>query len=161
MEKKKISEKTAYCRMARICSMKECCEQDIRIKIRRYNIEEDEAEDRIIALLKKGKYIDDKRFIESFVHDKFRFNKWGKAKIEAALWNKHISAELIKSAFDDIPNDKWSQSLMPLLTNKLKSISSQSEMETKTKLLRFAAGRGYGYEESLKCIEELMRNMKK
>ncbi|MFA6702341.1 MAG: regulatory protein RecX [Dysgonamonadaceae bacterium] len=159
--KSAISEKTAYSRMARICSMKECCEFDIRIKIRRYNLEEVGAEDRIIALLKKGKYIDDQRYVDSFVHDKFQFNKWGKSKIEAALWEKHIPAELIKTAFSEIPKDKWLQSLMLQLENKYKSISFQSEIEAKTKLLRYAAGRGYGYEESLRCIEELLRKKNK
>jgi regulatory protein len=156
MEKKTISEKTVLSRMAHNCSMKEYCEQDIRLKIRRYNLEDELAEDRIITSLIKGRYIDNKRFVESYLHDKFHFNKWGKAKIEAALRNKRIPQELINDAFSKISKDKWQQTLLPLLENKFKSISFQSEMEAKTKLLRFAAGRGFGYDESLKCIDELL-----
>ena len=40
--------------------------------------------------LELEKYLDNLRFAISFVHDKFRFNKWGKIKLAYALRQKQV-----------------------------------------------------------------------
>ena len=39
-------------------------------------------------------YVDDSRYTESFVHDKIRYNKWGRRKIEQALWMKKVDSAI-------------------------------------------------------------------
>ena len=58
-------------------------------KLRKWGIATD-AQERIIDKLIDYKYIDDERFTRSFVRDKIVFNKWGRRKIEQALWQKRI-----------------------------------------------------------------------
>ena len=69
---------------------------------------------------------------------------------------KGISKEIIASALEDIDLEKAGQRLEKLLSNKFKTL--QGDPQWKMKLLRFALGRGYGYDEvnqALKNIESL------
>lgn len=152
--KKPISEKNAYQRMARICSIKECCSFDIRQKLQRLGLENDVV-DRIISLLLKQKYIDDARFSHSFINDKLRFSKWGKTKIEFALRQKQIPQEIINGAFEEFSNELLTQSLKPLLEKKLKSVKGKTEYEKRTKVIRFGLSRGFSMSDILKCLGKM------
>lgn len=152
--KKTTSEKAAYQRMARICSMKECCSYDIRQKLLRIG-QDDATADRIISLLQKQKYIDDSRFCHSFISDKLRFSKWGKVKIEFALRQKQIPQETIEVAFEEFSEELLTQSLKPLLEKKLKSVKGKSEYEKRTKVIRYALGRGFSMTDILNYLEQI------
>ncbi|MDO5665153.1 MAG: regulatory protein RecX [Bacteroidia bacterium] len=149
--KKPISEKIAYQRMARVCSMKECCSFDIRQKLQRMQLE-DEVINRIVLLLLKQKYIDDTRFSRSFINDKLRFSKWGKTKIEFALRQKQVPQEVIDEAFEEFSDELLTQSLKPLLEKKLKSVKGKTEYEKRTKVIRFGLSRGFAMHDILKCL---------
>lgn len=149
-----ITKDQVFSRMARICSQKECCVFDIRQKLVRLKFP-DEAIDEIINKLKKEKYIDENRFAKSFINDKLRFNKWGKAKIETALWQKRISGEIIENAFSEFPDSSMTDSLRPLLEKKWKTIKGKTDYEKSTKLIRFALGRGFAMKDILKCIKSM------
>ena len=43
------------------------------------------------------------------------------------------------------------ESLETLLRNKLKTIKSDSDKEKRSKLIRFAIGRGFAMDETLRC----------
>lgn len=150
-ERKPISEKNAYQRMARICSMKECCSFEIRQKLQRLSLEDDVI-NRIMALLHKQKYIDDTRFSHSFINDKLRFSKWGKTKIEFALRQKQIPQETINEAFEEFSDELLTQSLKPLLEKKLKSVKGKSEYDKRTKVIRFGLSRGFSMPDILTCL---------
>ena len=61
--------------MAAYCSSAERCEQDVRQKLVKAELEP-EAVSRIINRLRQEKFIDEARFARAFVSDKFRFNHW-------------------------------------------------------------------------------------
>ena len=142
----------AYNRMARVCSMKECCSFDIRQKLNRMQLDDD-AVNRVMSLLLKQKYIDDARFSHSFINDKLRFSKWGRTKIEFALRQKQIPQETINEAFEEFSDELLTQSLKPLLDKKLKSVTGKSEYEKRTKVIRFGLSRGFSMSDILKCLE--------
>lgn len=153
-ERKLVSEKTAYQRMARLCSMKECCSFDIRQKLQRMQLADDAA-NKIVTLLLKQKYIDDSRFTRSFISDKLRFSKWGKTKIVFTLRQKQIPQETIDQAFQMFPDEVLLQSLKPLLEKKLKSVKGKSGYEKRTKVIRFALSRGFSMPDILECLGEM------
>ncbi len=153
-ERKPVSEKAAYLRMARLCSMKECCSFDIRRKLQRMQFADD-AVDNIMSLLLKQKYIDDSRFTRSFISDKLRFGKWGKAKIVFTLRQKQIPQETIDQAFEAFSDEVLLQPLKPLLEKKLKSVKGKTEHERRTKAIRFALGRGFTMMDILECLGEM------
>ena len=154
VERKPVSEKTAYQLMARLCSMKECCSFDIRQKLLRMQLA-DNAVNNIMSLLLKQKYIDDSRYTRSFISDKLRFSKWGKTKIVFTLRQKQISQETIDQALEAFSDEVLLQSLKPLLEKKLKSVKGKSEYEKRTKVIRFALGRGFSMPDILEYLGKM------
>ena len=152
--RKPISEKNAYNRMARACSMRECCSHDMAQKLRRMQLEDDVVKS-ILFRLQKEKYVDDARFTRSFINDKLRFAKWGKTKIEFALRLKQIPPETIGEAFEEFSGELLTESLKPLLEKKLKSTKGASEYEKRTKVIRFGLSRGFAMSDILKCLDKM------
>ena len=149
-----ISEAKALSRMAHQCARKECCVFDIKTKLLRYNLDADVIE-RIIAELKKEKYIDELRFTRSFINDKIRFNKWGKVKIEFALRQKRIPENIVSEAFLDYSENQLNDSLPDLLQAKWKTIKGNTEYEKQNKLIRFALSRGFEMNNIRQCLKKL------
>lgn len=83
--KKAITEQEAYLQLAALCAQAEHCQQEMHDKMRRWELDEI-AQNRIIARLVKERYIDDERYARAFVKDKIRYNKWGRRKVQQALW---------------------------------------------------------------------------
>ncbi|MDD3624261.1 MAG: regulatory protein RecX [Proteiniphilum sp.] len=151
-QKRLITPEEAYSRITRICARKEYAPFDIRQKLLRMNLHPDAVE-RLLARLVQERYIDERRFAESYVRDKLRFNKWGKRKIELHLTQKSISAAVIRDAFAQFPDDQFSASLQSLLEKKRKSVTGRTAYERNGKLVRFALGRGFPMAEIIRCLK--------
>lgn len=149
-----ISVDKAYSRMARICSGREYCRLDIRKKLDRYNLDHFQI-DEIISRLEKDNFLDENRFVRSFINDKTNFGKWGRKKIEFALKQKNIPKEIIYEMFEEIPQPSMEEFLMPLLKKKYKSVKGNTEYDKRGKLIRFALGRGFSMDETIKCVEKI------
>ena len=72
---------------AGICSQKEYCTQEIREKLQKWELSENEIT-HILTSLRQHRFIDDRRFATFYARDKFRFNKWGRQKIAQMLRQK-------------------------------------------------------------------------
>ena len=151
---KSITEEKAYARMARVCSQKECAPSDILRKLLRLELSEEVAK-RVVDRLKRERYLDDKRFVRSYINDKLHFNKWGKRKIALFLKQKNFSQSLIDEVFAEFTDDSMNQSLRPLLEKKWKNVTAKSTYEKRTKLIRYALGRGFSMEAVLNCLREM------
>lgn len=151
---KTVSATQAYERMKRICARKECCAFDIRGKLSRWDLSEETVE-AIIRELTEKRFIDEERFIRSFINDKLRFNKWGRKKIEVALLQKRLPMEAIKKAFSEYSDEELSHSLPVLLKSKWAAVTGNSSFEKKSKLIRYALGRGFTMEEITDCLHEM------
>ena len=58
-------------------------------KMRKWGMAPD-AQARVMEYLTKNKFVDDERYARAFALDKIRYNKWGRRKVEQALWAKRI-----------------------------------------------------------------------
>lgn len=149
--KKEITEQEAYLQLAALCAQAEHCQQEMRDKMRRWEVDET-AQNRIVARLVKERYIDDERYARAFVKDKIRYNKWGRRKVQQALWLKHIDADIQQRVLDEIDEKEYLDVLRPLLKQKRKSIKAESDYELNQKLVRFALGRGFGFDIIRQCL---------
>ncbi len=152
--KKHLSAKEALVKAQNLCARQEKCRADIRKKLYDWNIQPDDIEN-IIDRLIADNFIDEIRYAEYFVRDKFRFNKWGRIKIEFTLKQKQIPSEIIRKALLEINETEYRNSLKSELIKKHKSIKDTEPYKIKEKLLRFAQSRGYELEISLNEIEKL------
>ena len=150
--KKDITEQEAYLQLAALCAQAEHCEQEMRDKMRRWELDA-AAQDRIITRLTTERYIDNERYARAFVKDKIRYNKWGRRKVQQALWQKHIDNDIQQRVLDEIDEKEYLDVLRPLLKQKRKSIKAQSDYELNQKLVRFALSRGFTFDIIRQCLD--------
>jgi regulatory protein len=153
---KQQSESELLHSMAAWCSLTERCMQDAQKKIAATGLHPD-AQERIIARLLKEKFIDENRFARSFVNDKLRFNKWGRIKITYELTKRGIAPAIRMEALACIDEQAYRNILLALLKAKQKTIKGAGERDMFTKLLRFAAGRGFESKEAVSCLRLLLK----
>lgn len=150
--KKEMTEQEAYLQLAAVCAQAEHCEHEMREKMRRWEISP-EAQNRVIARLQKERYIDEERYARAFVNDKIRYNKWGRRKVQQALWQKHISDDVQQIVLDEIDEKDYISVLRPLLQQKRKTTKAASDYELNQKLMRFALSRGFTFDIIRQCLD--------
>lgn len=148
---KQKTEQEAYLTLASLCANAEHCQWEMREKMRRWKLSE-EAQTRILNRLVSERYIDDVRFARAFVKDKVKYNKWGRRKVEQALWQKHIDEDIRQQVLDEIADEDYVLVLRPMLQQKRKSIKANSDYELNGKLIRFAVSRGFTMDIIKQCI---------
>ena len=149
--KKEMTEQEAYLQLAAICAQAEHCVQEMRDKMKRWEIDET-AQNRIIDRLTKERYIDNERYARAFVKDKILYNKWGRKKVQQALWMKRIDHDIQQRVLDEIDEKEYLDVLRPLLKQKRKSIKADSDYEMNQKLVRFALSRGFTFDIIRQCL---------
>jgi len=146
------TEQEAYLTLAALCARREHCQWEMLEKMRRWELD-DAAQSRVMARLAEERYVDDERYARAFVKDKVRYNKWGRRKVEQALWQKRIDDDIRERVLDEVDEEEYLNVLRPLLKQKRKSIKAENDYELKQKLVRFALGRGFTYDIIRQCID--------
>jgi regulatory protein len=149
---KEITEQEAYLRLTALCAQAEHCQHEMLEKMRRWEMS-DEAQARVMARLVKERYVDDERYARAFVRDKIRYNKWGRRKVEQALWQKRIDEVIRQQVLDEVDDEEYLSVLRPLLKQKRRSTKAASDYELNQKLVRFALGRGFTYDIIRQCLD--------
>ena len=149
---KQKTEQDAYLTLAALCAQGEHCQWEMTEKMRRWELD-DAAQARIMQRLIKERLVDDERYTRAFIKDKVRYNKWGRRKVEQALWQKHIAEDIRQRILDEIDDEEYLSVLRPLLKQKRKSIKAANDYELNQKLMRFAVGRGFTFDIIRQCID--------
>ena len=150
--KKDMTEQEAYLQLAALCAQAEHCQQEMRDKMRRWELDET-IQGRVLQRLIKERYVDDERYARAFVKDKIRYNKWGRRKVQQALWQKRIDADIQQRVLDEIDEKEYLDILRPLLRQKRKSVKAANDYELNQKLVRFALGRGFTFDIIRQCLD--------
>jgi len=139
----------------RWCSVSEHCKYDVHLWLLRHKTEHVEDEKIINYLVSKG-FLDEKRYADAFVHDKFVLNGWGCRKIIAALRAKEISEKTIEEAIQhNIDKTLYVKTLTRLLKKKKKSLKDDNIGAIKQKMLNFAISKGFEPELIHEIINQL------
>ena len=147
-----INETEAQKRMEAYCASAEHCRTEVTDKLLRWGLPYDTA-NRIVDKLEQEKFIDEERYCNAFIHDKFRFAKWGKVKIAEALKLKKIPFYVYHPYLEKINEDEYLATLNALLTSKKKSVHAATPYELNGKLVRFAMSRGFEMKDIARCID--------
>jgi regulatory protein len=134
--------KIALTKVMALCSRREYCSEDIRVRLQSWGVEEKDS-GKIIGTLIKENFLNESRYSEAFVKDKFRYNKWGKVKIAAHLKAKSIPGELIRSALNAIDDELYRNTLKELIASHRKSVKAKNQYDLKGKLLRYGLSKGF------------------
>ena len=149
--KKEMTEQEAFLQLASLCANAEHCQHEMLEKMRKWELTE-AVQARVMARLVKERYVDDERYARAFVKDKIRYNKWGRRKVQQALWLKRIDDDVQQTVLDEISDEEYLKVLKPLLKHKSKSIKAESDYERNQKLFRFALGRGFTFDLIRQCV---------
>jgi len=134
--------KTALNRAMDLCSRREYCTEDISRKIQAWGLEDKDSV-KIIRILKDENFINETRYANAFVRDKFNYNKWGKIKIAVYLKRKNIPSQMINAALKGIDDDLYIKTIKDLVFSHRKNIKARNNYELKAKLLRYGLSKGY------------------
>ena len=112
---------------------------------------------KILEKLKEEKFLDDTRFAQLYVRDKFRLNQWGKIKLTYMLRKQSIVEDVITSALDQIDDETYYQTCFDLIKQKLTAMKESNLYARKAKLYRFAASRGFESDLIHRVLNQLDR----
>ena len=137
----------------RQCSRREYCSSDIFKKaIKDFEGDAGKAA-QVVQTLVEEKYVDDRRYAEAYAREKSSISGWGEVKIRYALSARNIPADTISEALSAIDVGKAGLRLEKLLDNKYRTL--KDDPQWKLKMIRFALGRGYSYDEVQEQITRL------
>ena len=142
IQRRPIRPSVALVKLQELCARSEQCSHEILERLRKWGVPDGTAA-KILALLKRDRYVDDSRYVEAFVRDKVVFNRWGRTKIRLALVQKRLPVDLIADGLAGIDDDEYRQSLVEVLESKARSLGDVSSYESRMKLLRYAVSRGF------------------
>ncbi|KKC51803.1 regulatory protein RecX [Porphyromonas gulae] len=145
-------------RMQAYCARTEHCRSEVATKLRQAGADELMIE-RLLQRLVEDRFIDEERFARAYARDKYRFNGWGPKRIALELAKRHIPDSIIGTTLSDLEEgeDKIEDSLTRLLERKLRSIKDTDDRNQLHKLVRWAVGRGFEYEQVMKEASRLLR----
>jgi regulatory protein len=150
--KKQKTEQDAYLTLAALCAQAEHCQWEMTEKMRRWELS-DEAQARVMERLTRERYVDDERYARAFVNDKVRYNKWGRRKVEQALWAKHIDEDIRQRVLDEVTDEEYLRVLRPLLQQKRRTTKAPDEYTLNRKLVQFALSRGFTFDIIRQCLD--------
>lgn len=132
-------------KMRRLCSRREYCVSDIRTKLMKELEGDAQKVETALNKLIEERYVDDLRYATAYARDKASISGWGATKIRYMLSAKGVAKDVISEALNEVDESKAASRLEKLLEHKYKSL--KDDPQWKIKLLRFALGRGYSYDE--------------
>lgn len=139
------------------CAKSERCISDVKRSLYRWRMAKEDYEP-IIARLLKDKFVDEERYARAYVRDKIGCASWGRRKIEQGLKAKGIPKEIIEEALQQVEPERQAEKLETMLYRRFlrEREKSKGVYELRTKLFRWAMGRGYDYEEVQGILRRIM-----
>ena len=141
-------------RLRRMCSRREYCMSDILKKAATALDGDRDAAAKVLDVLVSEKYVDDLRYATAYAREKAMIAGWGETKIRYMLSTKRIDRALVDQALTEIDSSKADSRLQKLLENKAKTLKADPQI--RLKLLRFALGRGYQYDDVVRVLQDIL-----
>lgn len=155
--KKVVTADKAVQKLMVLCSKSEKSSADAIRLMQRWEIDSSDIKE-IITTLQRERYIDDNRYIELYSRDKARFSTWGKRKIIDTLIMKGLDRSLVNSIVTEQLSDiDPKEKLTVAIQKKYEQIKDKEDniYKLKDKLFRFAASRGFDFDDIRSVIERV------
>jgi regulatory protein len=135
-------------RLEYFCAYQERCEFDVLEKIKKLGLQNPEKTEMLIKRLQKDGFLDQKRFVNSYITGKVSIKKWGVNKIRAGLVQKRIEPVIIARGIMEIDAGLYQENLQALFEKKILALKDyKTDCQQKSKVIRFLSGKGYSFEE--------------
>ena len=134
--------------MMRWCSLQDRSCFDATKKAKGLGLNENQTAE-LLADLESMKFLDDKRFAESYVSGYTRIKKWGKYKLVNGLRQHGIASSTYQEVLDALEIDEYKEALLSLLKKKKRLNPSASREQ----LIRYALQKGYEQDVIFQCLD--------
>jgi len=145
MEKKLFTFDEIKLKLVNYCVYQDRCHYEVEQKMREFVLIP-EAKDEILLYLMKENFLNEERFVRSYIRGKFYMKAWGKNKIRQHLKQKQITEKLITSSMDEIDSADYFKALEKLYTNYYSRQTGLKDYQRKIKTVRYLLSRGYEYD---------------
>jgi regulatory protein len=130
-------------RLEAFCAYQDRSEKEVRQKLSTFELSIDDNE-RVIKHLFEHRFLDEERFVLSFIHGKFRIKKWGRIKLKSELRKKGIAGSLIDRYLKELEGDQYIETIHSLIEKKYSQLSAEKDaFNKKVKVIRFVASKGF------------------
>ena len=140
-----------------LCGRAEYSSGEVMMRLVRRGASGDVARS-VVENLRSRRFIDDGRFARAYVREKAEYSRWGRQKITAMLIEKRVGRADIDEALDEIDPEVFIGSAVHVMNGKLRSLRvdiQNIDYQSKIKLIRFAAGRGFTSAEISEAISRM------
>jgi len=118
-----------------------------------YQAKVDEAIEKVLSGLKKGKMVDDRRFVAWWLDQRVRFRPRSKREITTELLKKGVRMDLILTGLEKAGFDEEAAA-KKLIEKKLRLSSLPAQGKAKKKLIEYLWRKGFSYSMVKKLIDE-------
>ena len=145
-------------RLYAYCAYQERCKQEIRQKLRDWEVNESEFAG-WIEHLEQENFLDEDRFARTYTRGKFVYKRWGKLKIRQGLRKKQVTETLIQSAIRTEVSDKAYRDTLDKLI-QLKKVRPPLDIPARKKLVFYLQQKGYEWPDISQALQRLEKSDK-
>lgn len=138
----KLTKQEAIHKAENYCAYQERCHKEVRTKLYDMGLYKTEVEDIMVHLINQN-FLNEERFVKTFVRGKFNIKKWGRRRIQSELRQRDISPFLIKKGLNSIPENQYLETFNALAEKKRAALKSESKLKQKRKLADYLLYRGW------------------
>lgn len=140
-------------KLANYCVYQDRCQWDVEKKMREF-ILIPEAKDEIYIYLIQNNFLNEERFVKSFVRGRFNQKKWGRNKIRMGLKQRKIPDQLIRIGLNEIDEEEYQKVLIELFDKKREELKFETNLfKRNSKIRNYLLQKGYENE----LIYDLLR----
>lgn len=154
--KRPLTPEQAKNRAAAVCARSEQAPGDVRDKLIKWGLSPTDVT-QVLQWLTEQDFINEERYAQAFVKDKFAFNGWGRLKIAHQLRQKGIPSEVIEAAMSTIDEEAYCTRLVELLRAKWRTVQGREPHAAWAAMMRFAASRGFESSIAGACVKKVTR----
>ena len=117
----------------------------------------------LLQKLEENGWVNDEEFAQSFVHDKFKFQRWGPVKIRSKLRSLGISQGIIERVLQGIEENIDDFHVLKQLVVKRKAhfLREQDLQKRKRKVANYLLRKGFSSDTVFNCLEQLLKELEK
>lgn len=129
-------------KLIRYCSYRERAISEAKSKLAGLGISSEKQGEYLEELKEEG-YLDEERFVSSFIQGKLRIKGWGRHKIRMHLMHKKVAAPLIDKYLQEVEQEEYMARIKELAERKMERVKGANDYEKKAKVFRYLQQKGF------------------